>query len=61
MTLQQQIIANKISIDYCGKSIWAGIKNSSGIVIKNSHVKFKETGGDENMALELVVKRLLEE
>jgi len=60
MNIANTIIQNKISIDYCGKSIWAGIKNSSGLVIKNSHVKFKETNGDEGKALELAVKRLME-
>lgn len=60
MNIANTIIQNKISIDYCGKSIWAGIKNSSGLVIKNSHVKFNETNGDEGKALELAIKRLME-
>lgn len=60
MNIQNAIIQNKISIDYCGKSIFAGIKNSSGIVIKNSCVKFNETSGDEQKALELAIQRVLE-
>ena len=61
MNILQTIIDNKISIDYCGKCVWALIKNNSGVVIKNSCVKFTETDGDEAKALELAVKKVLGE
>lgn len=60
MNIQQLIIQHKISIDYCGKSIFAGIKNSSGVVIKNACVKFRETDGDEEKALALAIEKVLQ-
>lgn len=58
MSTLDLIVANKISIDYCGKAIWACQKNSSGVIVNEIMVKFSETDGDEMKAIELAVNKL---
>jgi hypothetical protein len=59
MSTLELIVKHKISIDYCGKAIWACQKNTSGVIINQAMVRFKETFGDEAKAVELAVNKLI--
>jgi hypothetical protein len=59
MSTLELIVKHKISIDYCGKAIWACQKNTSGVIINQVMVRFKETFGDEAKAVELAVNKLV--
>jgi hypothetical protein len=58
LDIMKTLIDNRISIDWAPKVVWATSKAPIANQSKCEGVKFTETNGDLDAALELAVKRL---
>jgi len=56
-----QIVENKIDLDWVPIGVWLQIKDKTGITTKSVLSRYKDVGGDPIKALELGVKRILED